>query len=93
MTGGTRALVTCDGASVPRNLAAQTWTDRRALVPHGKSGLVCAPEPEAIAKAIVQFYEMGEAHFLPGLKTEREKYSWENLVAAIRTIAEAATGT
>lgn len=67
------------------------------LVPHLKSGIVCAPEPEAIANAIAQFYSLGEAFFLPHLQEERKKYSWENLVHAINHMAsnstQQATGT
>jgi glycosyltransferase involved in cell wall biosynthesis len=46
-------------------------------VPHGEAGLVCAPEPAAIAAAITRFFEPGA---LPdaatALKAEKEKYSW-----------------
>lgn len=57
------------------------------LVPHLKCGIVCEPKPAAIAEAILQFYELGDAYFLPYLKTEREKYSWANLVHAIKNMA------
>lgn len=47
-------------------------------VPHGKAGLVCAPEPTAIAEAVLSFFSPGA---LPGLavslKAEKEKYSWK----------------
>lgn len=59
-----------------------------ALVPHGKSGLVCEPDPGSIAKAIKEFYELGEDHFIPHLRTEKEKYSWKNIVDAIITLSE-----
>lgn len=58
------------------------------LVPDGKCGIVCEPNPEAIAEAILKFYEIGEAFFLPNLKTEREKYSWSALVQAIKSMAD-----
>lgn len=58
-----------------------------ALVPHLESGLVCEPQPHAIAEAIIKFYELGEGHFLPHLKVEREKYSWSNLAQAIKNMA------
>lgn len=54
-----------------------------ALVPHGKSGLVCEPAPASIAAAIKEFYELGEDHFIPHLRAEKEKYSWKNIVDAI----------
>ena len=54
-----------------------------ALVPDGKCGLLVEPEPNEIAKAIQQFYELGEAHFIPNMRTEKGKYSWANIVNAI----------
>jgi hypothetical protein len=30
---------------------------------------------------------MGEEHFLPGLRTGKEKYSWTTLVASIKELA------
>jgi len=51
-----------------------------ALVPHEKVGLVAAPEPAAMADAILRFFTLGGAHFLPALRTEKEKYSWSRLV-------------
>jgi glycosyltransferase involved in cell wall biosynthesis len=57
-----------------------------ALVPHEKVGLVAAPEPTAMADAILRFFTLGAAHFLPALRTEKEKYSWSRLVEAILTL-------
>jgi glycosyltransferase involved in cell wall biosynthesis len=54
-----------------------------ALVPHEKVGLVAAPEPTAMADAILRFFTLGAAHFLPALRTEKEKYSWSRLVDSI----------
>ncbi|WP_114788986.1 glycosyltransferase [Niabella yanshanensis] len=59
-----------------------------ALVPHGKSGLVCEPDPASIAHAIKEFYELGEDHFIPHLRSEKVKYSWKNIVEAIFTLSE-----
>lgn len=53
------------------------------LVPAGKVGLVCEPNPQAIAEAILKLYEMGEQHFLPYLIEEKKKYSWKNMTVAI----------
>jgi glycosyltransferase involved in cell wall biosynthesis len=58
-----------------------------ALVPDRKVGLVCEPEPEAIATAILQFYQLGENYFIPHLRSEKQKYSWANLTRAIRSLA------
>jgi glycosyltransferase involved in cell wall biosynthesis len=53
------------------------------LVPHKKAGLVCEPLPDAIATAITDFYALGEDYFIPHLRTEKQKYAWENLTGAI----------
>jgi len=48
-------------------------------VPHGKVGLVCAPEPVAIASAIIDFFKPNSLPDLAtSLKIEKEKYSWKN---------------
>jgi glycosyltransferase involved in cell wall biosynthesis len=54
-----------------------------ALVPHGKAGLVTQPDPQRIAEAILEFYSLGEAHFLPHLQAEKTKLSWQKLTDAI----------
>ena len=54
-----------------------------SLVPHEKVGLVCQPEPGSIADAILKFYQLGEHYFIPHLRSEKQKYSWENLTKAI----------
>jgi len=59
------------------------------LVPHEKVGLVCEPEPASLAAAIQRYFEIGEQHFIPELRIEKEKYSWHNLVQAILQMAQA----
>ena len=59
-----------------------------ALVPNGKAGIVCEPQPAAIAAAIIEFYERGAAFFLPGLKEEKKKYAWSNLTGAVFDLAK-----
>ena len=54
-----------------------------ALVPHEKAGLVCNPVPQDIAGAILRFYELGADYFLPHIRSEKQKYSWNNFVQAI----------
>ena len=54
-----------------------------ALVPHQKAGLVAEPEPKSIANAILQFYALGDKHFLPFILEEKKKLSWQNLTKAI----------
>lgn len=53
------------------------------MVPHGKAGLVCEPNPDSIAEAIEDFVRLGENHFLPHLRTEKQKYSWGILAEAL----------
>jgi glycosyltransferase involved in cell wall biosynthesis len=57
------------------------------LVPDGKAGLVCEPQPAAIASHIIKLYELGENFFLPHLREEKKKYSWEVLVNTIKELA------
>ncbi len=57
------------------------------LVPEGKVGLICEPNPSAIADAILKLYALGEQHFLPHLREEKKKYSWTILTNAIKVIA------
>jgi glycosyltransferase involved in cell wall biosynthesis len=56
------------------------------LVPDGKVGIVAEPQPASIAEAIERFYRVGRAHFIPGLRQEKTKYSWANMVRAITGI-------
>lgn len=63
-----------------------------SLVPDGKVGLVCEPEPKSIADAILKFYQLGEQYFIPHLRSEKEKYSWSKLTATIFRLAEQSSG-
>lgn len=54
-----------------------------SMVPDKKVGLVAKPNPESIAKKINEYFELGENYFLPNLREEKKKYSWENMVEAI----------
>jgi glycosyltransferase involved in cell wall biosynthesis len=49
-------------------------------VPDGKVGVVVEPNEDAIAKGILKLYSMGTSYFTPYLQSEKQKYSWENLV-------------
>ncbi|MFO7573572.1 MAG: glycosyltransferase, partial [Bacteroidales bacterium] len=57
------------------------------IVPDGKCGYVVAPEPEAIAKAIIDFFSADEERFRPGLEEQKKSYSWDKLTDALRTLA------
>ena len=50
------------------------------LVPDGKCGLVCEPEPAAIAKGILDLYAQGTEHFLPNIKTLKQELGWQRFV-------------
>jgi len=52
-------------------------------VHHEETGLVTEPEPAALARAILRFYELGGEFFIPHLRSEKKKYSWKNLVNTI----------
>lgn len=54
-----------------------------SLVPNGKVGLVAKPEPQSIADKILELYALGDKHFLPHLRIEKQKYSWQILVDTI----------
>jgi len=55
-----------------------------SLVPNEKAGIVTEPTAPSIANAILHFYQLGENYFLPHLRSEKQKYSWGNLVKAIK---------
>ena len=59
-----------------------------ATVLHEKVGLVAEPSAASIANAILRFYQLGENYFIPHLRTEKQKYSWANLVNAVLTLAD-----
>ena len=53
------------------------------LVPDRKVGLIVEPEPMAIATHILELYKLGEDYFLPHLREEKKKYSWQILADTI----------
>ncbi|GAC1527572.1 MAG: glycosyltransferase family 4 protein [Sediminibacterium sp.] len=57
------------------------------MVPDGKSGLIAEPTATAIATGILRLYELGEDYFLPHLREEKKKYSWDRLAGTIRELA------
>jgi glycosyltransferase involved in cell wall biosynthesis len=54
-----------------------------SMVADKKTGLIAEPNAESIAKNIEEYFELGEDFFLPQLREEKKKYSWENMVNAI----------
>ncbi len=57
-------------------------------VPHGKAGLVAEPTAAALAAAIQEYFQLGEGHFLPQLREEKKKYSWQVLTQEIIILAQ-----
>jgi glycosyltransferase involved in cell wall biosynthesis len=57
------------------------------LVPNKKVGLIAEPIPEDIATKMEELYSIGEENFLPHLRTEKTKYSWNVLVNTIQKLA------
>ncbi len=58
------------------------------MVTNGKSGIVTEPNANSIASGIIELYRLGENYFLPQLRIEKEKYSWDILTKSIFSIAE-----
>jgi glycosyltransferase involved in cell wall biosynthesis len=57
-----------------------------SLVPDKKVGLIAEPNPESIAKKIVEYFQLGENFFLPHLREEKKKYSWKAMTEAILSV-------
>ena len=54
------------------------------IIPDGKAGYVVAPQPLAIANALVDFYENDRYDtFVEGVREEKKKYAWSNMTEAI----------
>jgi D-inositol-3-phosphate glycosyltransferase len=61
------------------------------VVPHERAGLVVPPEdPEALAVAVIRFFEEGLAERLTaGVREEKTKYSWDRLYEALEDLMQA----
>ena len=59
-----------------------------SLVPDKKVGLVAEPNAESIAEKVKEYFDLGEEFFLPHLREEKKKYSWDNIVKAITEILQ-----
>ena len=59
------------------------------VVLNNRTGYIVKPEsPEDVAGAVARFYQEGrEEEFVRNIREEKKKYSWENLVHAIETLA------
>ncbi|MFZ1800276.1 MAG: glycosyltransferase [Chitinophagaceae bacterium] len=58
------------------------------MVPDYKSGLVAEPNAASVAEKIEELFSLGENFFLPHLREEKKKYSWEILVNTIIDLAK-----
>lgn len=58
------------------------------LVPDNIVGLVAEPNATSIAEKIMEYFEKGEAFFLPGLRDEKKKISWGQLKESIIRLAQ-----
>jgi len=56
-------------------------------VPHEKAGLVAEPTAASLAAAMERYFSLGEAFFLPQLREEKKKYSWQVLTDGILRLA------
>ena len=48
-------------------------------VPNNQVGVVVSPSPEAIADGIIALYDKGESFYIPQIKMEKQKYTWEQM--------------
>jgi glycosyltransferase involved in cell wall biosynthesis len=57
------------------------------MVPEGKVGLVCEPDPASLAEAILRFFALDPAQFTEGIEAEKKQYTWQRLVQTLTGIA------
>jgi D-inositol-3-phosphate glycosyltransferase len=57
------------------------------LVPDGKVGYVVPVDYNQVARAVIDFFEFNRSsQFREGIKEQKEKYSWENMVKGIQEL-------
>ncbi len=59
------------------------------MVSNNKSGIVVPANAADIAAGIQLLYDKGESFFIPHLREEKKKYSWNNLITNIMNLASA----
>jgi len=58
------------------------------MVPDNVVGYVVKPDVKEISEAIIKYFDQEkEAEFTEGVKKEKEKYSWENVINAVNLVA------
>jgi glycosyltransferase involved in cell wall biosynthesis len=58
-----------------------------SLVPDNKVGLVAEPDAASIAQKIREYFDKGEAYFLPHIIEEKKTLSWSKLTATLFEVA------
>lgn len=53
------------------------------MVADGETGLLCDPDPGAIAEAVMTFYAGDPDRFLAALRNHKEKYSWRRMAESL----------
>lgn len=59
-----------------------------SMVPDYEVGLIASPNPQSLAEKIIEYFTLGENHFLPHLKNEKNKYRWSVMTDAILEMAK-----
>ena len=59
------------------------------LIPNGEVGYVVPPKPQAIADALVDFYQnQRETEFTAGVRERKKEFSWSEMVKALKEVAQ-----
>lgn len=58
------------------------------MVPHEKVGLVVSPDAASLADGILRFFELGAGHFIPHIREEKKKYTWQKMEESIQNLAD-----
>ncbi len=59
------------------------------IIPHGRGGYVVSPDPQAVADALLDFFNNNRhSEYSEGIRTEKEKFSWKRLVDNIYSLSE-----
>jgi glycosyltransferase involved in cell wall biosynthesis len=59
------------------------------MVPDGEVGIVADPNPTSVADGILRFYATGAGHFIPHIRSEKQKYTWQRVQDTLKTLADA----
>lgn len=58
-----------------------------SLVSETGIGLVAEPNAPDIAEKVVRYFNLGEDYFLPHLRVQKTKHTWDNIVQAILSLS------